>query len=115
MKMGLIGRPEMSVTTKQRCITSQKNEEFTTYRMHFADSPAPRNDHKQYMEFDIIYSAMRLDGQKQWTALERSACSSCTSLLVLNEWVYLRKCALTATYFTVTPMMFSENKHWMVM
>jgi len=63
--MGLMGCTEMSVTTKQRCITTQKNEEFTSYRMNFADSPAPRNDHKQYMEFHIIYSAVHLDGQKQ--------------------------------------------------
>lgn len=63
--MGLIGRPETLVTTKQHCITSKNSEEFTSYRMHFADSPAPRNDHKQYMEFDIIYSIVFLDGEKQ--------------------------------------------------
>jgi hypothetical protein len=37
-----------------------KNE-FTSYRIH----SAPRNDHKQYMEFDITYSAVHFDGEKQ--------------------------------------------------
>jgi len=72
--MGLIGRPEMSVTTKQRCITSQKSEEFTSHRMHFADSPAPRNDYKQYMEFDIIYSPVHLDGEEQTTDSTQEVC-----------------------------------------
>lgn len=70
----------MSVTTKQRCIISQKNEEFTSYRMHFADSPAPRKDHKQYLEFDNVYSEVHLDVEKQTrTALETSARNSCMS------------------------------------
>jgi hypothetical protein len=63
--MGQIICPEMSVTTKQSSITSQKSEEFTNYRMHFADSSAARNDHKQSMEFDITDSAVRLDAEKQ--------------------------------------------------
>jgi hypothetical protein len=33
--------------------------------MHFADSATPRNDHKQYMEFDIIYSTVFLHGETQ--------------------------------------------------
>jgi hypothetical protein len=65
------------------------------------------------MEFDIIYSAVHFDGEKQTTGSTGEVCLQFTqvSFQFLNGWVYFRKCALTATYFSVTAMMFGENNH----